>query len=137
MFDKEYNSLIAYEQSKLANVLFTIELKNHLKGTQVTCCALHPGVVYTEIARHITKSNGILFRILCFFILIPLFRLFSKTPKEGAQTSIYCATIDKLDAIFYSDCSEKQLKKHALDEQDAKRLWNLSENLTKTLKKNQ
>lgn len=48
-----YGGLSAYCQSKLANILFTRHLSKKLEGTGVTVNALHPGVVKTELGRHI------------------------------------------------------------------------------------
>ena len=51
--ERSYNSLTAYGQSKLANILFTRQLAKRMEGTSVTAYALHPGGVRTELARHI------------------------------------------------------------------------------------
>jgi len=56
--DKSYDEGKAYSQSKLANVLFTRELAKRLEGTKVTANALHPGVVDTEIIRHMGFFNN-------------------------------------------------------------------------------
>jgi len=56
--DKSYDEGKAYSQSKLANVLFTRELAKRLEGTKVTANALHPGVVDTEIIRHMAFFNN-------------------------------------------------------------------------------
>ena len=89
--EKSFESFFAYAQSKLANILFTIELADRLKGTGVTVCSLHPGVVKTEIIR--TNENSPLRnRLLAACFARPYFRLFGKTTAQGALTSIYCAT---------------------------------------------
>ena len=54
--EKEYNSWGAYQQSKLANVLFTRSLAERLKGTNTTVNCLHPGVIWTELGRHWEKT---------------------------------------------------------------------------------
>lgn len=50
--DKSYDEGAAYNQSKLANILFTRELAKRLHGTGVTVNAVHPGIVDTELMRH-------------------------------------------------------------------------------------
>lgn len=50
--EKSYDEGAAYNQSKLANILFTIELAKRLQSTGVTVNALHPGIVDTELMRH-------------------------------------------------------------------------------------
>ena len=54
----EYNSSKAYGQSKLANILFSKELAKRLQGTGVTTYSLHPGVIATDLGRHIEDSLG-------------------------------------------------------------------------------
>ena len=51
---KSYSALLAYGQSKLANILFTRSLAKRLKGSNVTTYCLHPGLVRTELARHLS-----------------------------------------------------------------------------------
>ena len=108
-WEKEYNPAEAYNQSKLANILFTVELSKRLKGFERFCwqikkalisnkcilykgngviaVCLHPGMVNTEITRNVYGCYGCL--VSC---TSPIFGLFFLTPKEGAQTTIYCAT---------------------------------------------
>lgn len=52
--EKSYDEAKAYNQSKLANILFTKELARRLEGTGVTANALHPGIVDTDIFRHMS-----------------------------------------------------------------------------------
>lgn len=51
--EKSYNRILAYGQSKLANILFTRYLSKKLNGTGVTVYCLHPGSVNTELTRHV------------------------------------------------------------------------------------
>lgn len=56
--EQTYDSGKAYSQSKLSNVLFTRELARKLRGTGVTVNALHPGIVHTELGRHMSFFNS-------------------------------------------------------------------------------
>ncbi len=123
--NKPYNRVMAYCHSKLANVLFTRELAKRLKGTKITTYALHPGSVKTELARHVEVYLGPLKHVLWLIV-----GFFCKTPKQGAQTNIYCA-VDEACAnetgLYYADCAVKTPCKAALDDDMAEKLWGLSE----------
>ncbi|GAB0091558.1 retinol dehydrogenase 12 [Sergentomyia squamirostris] len=99
---KSYAELIAYCNSKLAQVLTTQSLAKKLEGTNVTVYSLHPGIIITEIWR-----NGKISKILQLF-LVPVLRfLFCKSIKSGAQTSIRCAVDPDLATVsgkYFSDC---------------------------------
>ncbi|XP_036818491.1 retinol dehydrogenase 11 isoform X5 [Oncorhynchus mykiss] len=84
-----YNSGLAYCQSKLANLLFARELARRLKGSSVTVNSVHPGLVRSELVRHSTILS----------LLFSLFSLFLKSPRDGAQTSIYCAVAEELHSL--------------------------------------
>ena len=49
---REYSRIAAYNQSKLANLLFSRELSRRLSGTGVTTYCLHPGVIATDLGRY-------------------------------------------------------------------------------------
>jgi retinol dehydrogenase 12 len=68
---RPYNPMDAYTQSKLANVLFTKELARRGEGSGVTAYALHPGVIHTELGRHIKDTYGTLLSYIAkpFFFL--------------------------------------------------------------------
>uniref|UniRef100_A0A673C500 Retinol dehydrogenase 12 n=1 Tax=Sphaeramia orbicularis TaxID=375764 RepID=A0A673C500_9TELE len=83
-----YNSGLAYCQSKLANVLFTRELARRLKGTQTHTDTQHMGERTDD--PHYTQPHDDIFHRLCN---VP------ETPREGAQTSIYCAVAEELHSI--------------------------------------
>jgi NAD(P)-dependent dehydrogenase (short-subunit alcohol dehydrogenase family) len=133
MSDKSYDPQEAYRQSKLANVLFTRELAERLKGTNVTTYSLHPGVIRTELGRYLSDSFGWK-AYLIKFVFAPLSLFVFKNPTEGAQTTIHCAVdenITNLSGAYFSDCAPKQLLPHAFSDQDAKKLWQISEELTR------
>lgn len=83
--ERSYSEVYNYAQSKLANILFTRELAKRLEGTKVTVNALHPGTINTELSRHIGKMT-LLFNK---YFVKPFLVLFFKTPKAGAQTTLY------------------------------------------------
>uniref|UniRef100_A0A4W4DR97 Uncharacterized protein n=2 Tax=Electrophorus electricus TaxID=8005 RepID=A0A4W4DR97_ELEEL len=122
--DKDYDPLKSYQQSKLANVLFSRELAARLKGTGVCVYSLHPGVVNTELGRYLFSTMA-LWKIILFK---PLF-LILKSPWQGAQTTIYCAVDEGLQnttGLYYSDCAPKEEAPQAKSDSAARRLWDLS-----------
>ena len=122
-----YSSVKAYGQSKLANILFTRELAKRLEGSGVNAYSLHPGVIATELGRHIEDSLGI------FSFLFLAIKPFIKTPESGAQTSIFCAvdeSVAEQSGLYYSDCAVETPRPQALRDEDAEKLWQLSEKLT-------
>ncbi|KAH8373051.1 hypothetical protein KR009_011199 [Drosophila setifemur] len=129
--EKSYDESKAYAQSKLANIMFTRELARRLEGTKVTANALHPGVVDTKIIRHMGFFNN----FLAGLFVKPLFWPFVKTPKNGAQTSLYVALdpeLQKVSGQYFSDCKLKEISSAACDLQTAKWLWAVSEKWTQT-----
>lgn len=121
MFERRaYSGTTAYNQSKLANVLFTKALARRLAGTGVTVNAVHPGVVATELARDYPR------------ILLKIASLFLLTPEKGAACSLHVATAPELAGVsgeYFEKSRAKIASKAALDEADQERLWKLSEEL--------
>lgn len=93
--EKSYSSLAAYNQSKLANVLFTRELAKRLHGTNVTANSLHPGVVATELFRNAGYLN----------CATTFCQMFIKTPKSGAQTQVEIVQMYLLFITLIHFCS--------------------------------
>ncbi|XP_071238613.1 retinol dehydrogenase 11-like isoform X2 [Salvelinus alpinus] len=117
-----YNSGLAYCQSKLANLLFARELARRLKGSGVTVNSVHPGLVRSELVRHSTIMS----------LLFSLFSLFLKSPREGAQTSIYCAVAEELHSLtgkHFSDCAPASVAPQGRNEETARKLWDASSEL--------
>jgi len=120
--EKAYDPAVAYEQSKLANVLFTKELAQRLQGSGVTVNALHPGIVDTNITRHMAFMQS----YMATMFLRPLFWPFVKSPKQGAQTTLYCAldpSIEKVTGKYFSNCGQEKLGSNATDDKAARRLF--------------
>lgn len=118
--EKDYDPFAAYQQSKLANILFTRELSVHLEDTNVTVNALHPGLVNTDIQRHSFISG------LVFF---PLRWYFFKTAEQGAQTTIHCAVSEEMEGVsgkYLADCAFRDPSIGAQDDEAARKLWDIS-----------
>uniref|UniRef100_G3W4X0 Retinol dehydrogenase 14 n=1 Tax=Sarcophilus harrisii TaxID=9305 RepID=G3W4X0_SARHA len=127
----KYNKSFCYSQSKLANILFARELARRLEGTNVTVNVLHPGIVRTNLGRHINIP----------LLAKPLFNLvswaFFKTPVEGAQTSVYLASSAEVEGVsgkYFGDCKEEELLPKAMDDSVARKLWDISEVMVGLLK---
>ncbi|XP_035215987.1 retinol dehydrogenase 12-like isoform X2 [Stegodyphus dumicola] len=126
--DHGYHPLLAYARSKLANILFTRELAKRLKGTGINTYCLHPGVVHTGLGRHLGHSISRIIGV----IYQGCSRMFFLSPYKGAQTTIYCAVEESLaydSGYYYSDCTKVQPSTRATDDDLAKKLWEVSENL--------
>jgi NAD(P)-dependent dehydrogenase (short-subunit alcohol dehydrogenase family) len=117
---RKFSGPAAYNQSKLANVLFTKALARRLEGTNVTVNAVHPGVVATELARDYPK------------LLVKIFHLFLLSPEQGAACSLHVATAGELAKVsgeYFEKSKIKLAAKAALDEAEQERLWKLTETL--------
>jgi NAD(P)-dependent dehydrogenase (short-subunit alcohol dehydrogenase family) len=118
-----YSTWKAYANSKLFNILFTVELANRLKGTGVTANCLHPGVIGSNFG----SNAGWLIRVF-WKIAGP----FMKSNREGAETTIYLATSDEVKDVngaYFKDSKVATPSKAATDKENAERLWELSEQL--------
>ena len=113
-----YSATKAYSQSKLANVLFTKELGHRLEGSGVSAYSLHPGVVATDLARHVGATFGPLGSCA-----VAMIRPFIKTAESGAQTSIFCAVdaaVKEHNGLYYSECRQRETKAQVMRD-----LWRL------------
>ena len=121
---RRYRGWRAYAWSKLENILFSYELARRLEGTGVTVNALHPGLVGTNFL----ANNGVLGRFLKMLVAIK-----GMSPEQGARTSIYLATspeVETLTGRYFFQELEVPSSVASYDEDDARRLWQLSAELT-------
>ncbi len=117
--EQNYSGWRAYSQSKLANILFTIELARQLAGTRVTANALHPGFVASNFGMSGTQSP-------IMSIGMRVARLFARSPERGAQTSIYLATspeVEGVTGLYFADSQPVPPSAAGRDLAAAKRLW--------------
>jgi len=119
---RKYRLMKIYGASKLALMLFSYELSRKLEGTSVTINTLHPGVVNTNLGQDQSSfSKGFA-------------KLFFKKPEKGAETSIYLASSQEVDGItgkYFAKKQQKQSSEESYNEDYAKRLWELSKEMTK------
>ena len=120
---RAYEKWRAYGQSKTANILFT----QGLARRGYTSYALHPGVILTELGRHLTAedSEGLAKRLPTF-----------KTVEQGAATTVYAAVADGIpngayleDAAVAGPANEDLtagVMPYAVDADEAERLWQWS-----------
>jgi NAD(P)-dependent dehydrogenase (short-subunit alcohol dehydrogenase family) len=123
---KGYQGFKAYANSKLAIVLFTLELAERLKDSGITVNAVHPGHVATNIWNMWPGKwyQSLLFRII---------RRFARTPEEAAHNSVFLACSDEVKGVtgtYFDDRKPKALSPACRDVTLRKRLWELSEKLT-------
>jgi NAD(P)-dependent dehydrogenase (short-subunit alcohol dehydrogenase family) len=123
--ERGYKTAKAYGQSKLANVLFTYELARRLEGTGVTANCLHPGAgVRTNLGSGVSGVFGFTVRALT-----PLM----KSPKKGAETSIYLASSPEVEGVsggYFVKKAEARSSDASHDQRIARRLWEASAELT-------
>ena len=121
-----YRAFKAYAQSKLANILFTYELARRLDPTKVTANALHPGVIASGFGQ--TYGGAAAF-------LIKLARPFFATPTDGAKTSVYLASSPEVAGVtgkYFVRCAQVRSSGRSYCEASQKKLWILSEQMTRS-----
>jgi len=123
---KKYKGMLAYAQSKLANILFTKELIRRYPS--ICSHSLHPGVVGTEIAQK--NDNKTLWKVV--------WKVFSPvmlSPTKGAKTSVYLASSPealKTNGKYFDKQKEAAPAEIANDAALAEELWEVSKELVQT-----
>lgn len=143
---REYETLQAYGQSKTASNLFSLELDNRAKQHNVRAYSLHPGSIGgTELAREASLE---LLQKMGFVDadgnILPEIAARLKTIQQGAATTVWCATsplLNNIGGVYCEDADIAQMasensigtfgvEAYSLNEVNAKRLWDLSEQIT-------
>jgi NAD(P)-dependent dehydrogenase (short-subunit alcohol dehydrogenase family) len=110
-----------YGQTKLANILFTVELARRLEGSGVTANCFHPGLVSTGFNRN---NSGLM------KLAMAVVRPFSRSPEKGAETLVWLVDSEEAGAEnggYFVDRKRAQPEPPARDMDSARRLWELSE----------
>lgn len=118
---RKFSAFGAGSQSKLALVMFTVELARRLEGTGVTVNALHPGLVKSGLTRNMSP------------MMRTVLNLVSTTPQKGARTAVYLATSPEVEGVsgqFFAKCKPVKMSAQARDEEARRRLWEQSVELT-------
>jgi retinol dehydrogenase 12 len=118
---KNYNGLRSYEQSKLANLLFTYELDRRKNADNVTVNCVQPGLVKTDI--------GVKHTPWLFSLVWKLRRSGGVPPEQGAQTQVHLATSEEVKGIsgkYWDNCRPKPSSKRSYNAADAAKLWDIS-----------
>jgi NAD(P)-dependent dehydrogenase (short-subunit alcohol dehydrogenase family) len=120
---KRYFVMSAYEQSKLANVLFTYSLAEKAKPFNITVNALHPGFVYTPIGN---KNGNAFFG----FVWNTASKLFGLNVEKGASSHIYLAGSNEVKDVtgkYFHNCKAKKSSTISYDKSVQELLWKESE----------
>lgn len=144
---REYNPWSAYGQSKTANALFALEFDRRLSGRGVSAYSVHPGVIMTELGRHMTPEtmqqmqDQVRAQAEAYGETLPDAppEMTFKSVEAGAATQCWAATAPELDghggkyladcqvATIGGDIAANGVAPHAQDPEAARKLWALSE----------
>src|SRR3954454_24475005 len=143
-FEHGYDKWEAYGQAKTANSLFAVQLDALGQDAGVRAFAAHPGGIFTPLQRHLTKEEMIGFGWIDEDGNVLETRF--KTPEQGASTSVWAATSPRLAGMGGVYCEDADIARptdpdaedarfrgvdaHAIDREDAARLWTVSAQLT-------
>jgi NAD(P)-dependent dehydrogenase (short-subunit alcohol dehydrogenase family) len=122
---RRYRGFQVYSDSKLCNVLFTYELARRIDGSGVTANCLHPGFVATEIGTAHGVVPGLVWGLIT--------RIAAITPEEGARTPVYLASSPEIEGVsgkYFDRCRPTPSSHASHDRETARRLWDISADLT-------
>lgn len=135
--NREYDRWVSYGQAKTANALFAVGLEKRLAPHGIHAYAVHPGVIMTDLSRHLPQEE-----VEGFSKMVESGAMVLKSVEAGAATSVYAATAPELEGkggVYLANCgvcpqddeSESQtvVRSYAMDEEGAEKLWRVSEQL--------
>jgi NAD(P)-dependent dehydrogenase (short-subunit alcohol dehydrogenase family) len=127
-----YRGVDVYMRVKLANLLFTYELARQMAGTGITVNAVDPGGTHTQLTS--STTSDMLPPLMK--VLYPLVSRFAFTSVEkAAESSVYAAAAPHLEGVtgkyFNPNLQEAKSSKASYDIEAARRLWRISEDLTR------
>jgi len=138
-WEKSYSKWTAYSQSKLANLLFTLELDRRLKsvGKQTKAMASHPGYASTNLQTRGGEMEGSKANVAVNNLMN---KIIAQPAWKGALPSLYAATSPKAESgKFYGPSGlgavrgypvEEKVNPKFTDPETSKKLWEASEKLT-------
>jgi len=131
--ERTYSPMSGYNRSKLANVMFALELDHRARQAGITSVAVHPGTSHTGLQKHVPKVMDSIIHVL-------IDRVLGQSADQSALPSLYAATLPSAaGGIFIGPTGRFELKgppgivqlpKKAHDRQATKQLWDISEKLT-------
>ena len=130
---RPYDKMVAYGQSKTANVLFAVEVDRRYQADGIRAFAVHPGAILeTDLGRNFDPEEA--------RIVIERARQIGsfKNIPQGAATTVWCATSSQLEGlggVYCENCGIAKLategadgvRPYAVDPDNARRLWTWSE----------
>jgi NAD(P)-dependent dehydrogenase (short-subunit alcohol dehydrogenase family) len=130
---RPYDKMVAYGQSKTANVLFAVEADRRYQNDGIRAFALHPGAILeTDLGRSFDPEEA--------KIVVERARRIGsfKTVEQGAATTVFCATsplLDGLGGVYCENCDvaaitsegDDGVRPYAIDPDQARRLWTWTE----------
>lgn len=138
-----YSEFIGYGRSKTANILFAVEFDRRHKAKGIRATAVHPGVIQTELSRHMTaEALKALMDSIAATQPPGTPPLKYKTIPQGAATSVWAGVVAPAEAVggrYCEDCHVAELvddpavrsgvRPYALNPDHAKALWAKSEEM--------
>jgi NAD(P)-dependent dehydrogenase (short-subunit alcohol dehydrogenase family) len=122
MGERKYSGQRAYNQSKLANVMFTYELSKRLAGSGVTATALHPGMTSTAFSAE-DPALG---------LLVDILRPFMQSAAQGADPAVFLASSPDVEGVsggYFAKRKPKGSHESSYDPATTARLWRVSTDL--------
>ncbi|MGE0787403.1 MAG: SDR family NAD(P)-dependent oxidoreductase [Sandaracinaceae bacterium] len=127
-FERGYTPNAAYGQSKLANLLFARSLAKRFEGTKKTANAVHPGVIATNLARHMSPIVQALMPVAAAIAM--------KSIPQGAATQCFVAAnpaAADLSGEYFADCNVARSSRYGRDMDLAEKLWDRTEEIVQAL----